>query len=74
LLSLGVKGIEVNALVLEGASNFGNMDWWVITVVCVEWNWKVHNLHYHAPPPIFSAPFLCNHDTLQNSMKHGKNV
>lgn len=27
LLSLGVKGIEVNALVLEGASNFGNMDW-----------------------------------------------
>jgi anaphase-promoting complex subunit 7 len=27
LLSLGVKGIEVNALVLEGTSNFGNMDW-----------------------------------------------
>lgn len=27
MLSLGVKGVEVNALVLEGASNFGNMDW-----------------------------------------------
>ncbi|KAJ9580300.1 hypothetical protein L9F63_004040, partial [Diploptera punctata] len=27
LLSLGVKGIEVNALVSEGMSSFGNMEW-----------------------------------------------
>ena len=27
LLSLGVKGMEVNALVFEGLSGFGNLDW-----------------------------------------------